>query len=176
MIDVSFICRDYHSAASILTSPNHIWRIIEMNNIVLIRKRILILGGSILLIIGGFLPWISIPNLFGISEGTNLGIEVGWEGDGMLTTAVGLLLLLGELVFGRVARKWGALTGVVLLALAVTVVLLDFRRILEIDPEAGFFAATDIGIYVTFLGALLALIGCFHAIGKITGLAAVTVH
>jgi hypothetical protein len=39
-------------------------------------------------------------------------------------------------------------------------VFLDFRRILEIAPEAGFYAATDIGIYVTLIEALLALIGC----------------
>jgi hypothetical protein len=52
------------------------------------------------------------------------------------------------------------LAGIVLAALAASVVLLDFRRILEIAPEAGFYAATDIGIYMTLVGALLALIGC----------------
>ena len=58
------------------------------------------------------------------------------------------------------ARRWFTLTGVVLAALAASVVFLDFRRILELAPEAGFYAATDIGIYVTLVGALLALIGC----------------
>ena len=124
------------------------------------KGRILVLVGSLALIVGGFLPWISVPNLFGLSGPSYEGIEVGWEGDGFLTSGVGLILILGELLFGGVSRRWFTLTGVVLAALAASVVFLDFRRILEIAPEAGFYAATDIGIYVTLVGALLALIGC----------------
>jgi len=123
------------------------------------KGRILVLVGSLALIVGGFLPWISVPNLFGLSGPSYEGIEVGWEGDGFLTSGVGLILILGELLFGGVSRRWFTLTGVVLAALAASVVFLDFRRILEIAPEAGFYAATDIGIYVTLVGALLALIG-----------------
>ena len=124
------------------------------------KGRILVLVGSLALIVGGFLPWISVPNLFGLSGLTYEGIEVGWEGDGFLTSGVGLILILGELLFGGVSRRWFTLTGVVLAALAASVVFLDFRRILEIAPEAGFYAATDVGIYVTLAGALLVLIGC----------------
>ena len=124
------------------------------------KGRILVLVGSLLLIVGGFLPWISVPNLFGLSGPSYEGIEIGWEGDGVLTTGVGLILLLSELLFGGVARRWFTLTGVVLAALAASVVYHDFRRILELAPKAGFYAATDIGIYLTLVGALLALIGC----------------
>lgn len=46
-----------------------------------------------------------------------------------------------------------------LAALAVLVVIGDFYRILEIDPDAGFFAAKDVGIYVTLIDALLAFVG-----------------
>ncbi len=124
------------------------------------KGRILVIVGSLLLIVGGFLPWISVPNLFGLSGPSYEGIEVGWEGDRVLTTGVALILVLSQLLFGGVTRRWFALTGVVLAALAASVVFLDFRRILELAPEAGFYAATDIGIYVTLVGALLALIGC----------------
>ncbi len=124
------------------------------------KGRLLVLVGSLLLIVGGFLPWISVPNLFGLSGPSYEGIEVGWEGDGFLTSGVGLILILGELLFEGVSRRWFTLTGVVLAALAASVVFLDFRRILELAPEAGFYAATDIGIYMTLVGALLALIGC----------------
>jgi hypothetical protein len=124
------------------------------------KGRLLVLVGSLLLIVGGFLPWISVPDLFGLSGPSYEGIEAGWEGDGVLTTGVGLILILSELLFGGVARRWFTLTRVVLAALSVSVVFLDFRRILELAPEAGFFAATDIGLYVTLVGALLALIGC----------------
>ncbi len=124
------------------------------------KGRLLVLVGSLFLIVGGFCPWISVPNLFGLSGPSYGGIEAGWEGDGVLTTGVGLILVLGELLFGGAARRWFTLTGVVLAALAASVVFLDFRQIVEIAPEAGFYAATDIGIYVTLVGALLALIGC----------------
>ncbi|MFC2054520.1 hypothetical protein ACFLV7_09550 [Chloroflexota bacterium] len=101
-----------------------------------------------------------MPNLFGLSGPSYEGIEVGWEGDRVLTTGVALILILSQVLFGGVARRWITLTGVVLAALAASVVFLDFRRILELAPEAGFYVATDIGIYVTLVGALLALIGC----------------
>lgn len=124
------------------------------------KGRILILVGSLALIVGGYLPWISVPNLFVLSGPSYEGIEVGWEGDGFLTFGVGLILMLGDLLFGEPSRRWFTLTGAVLAALAAIAVLVDFRRIMEIAPEAGFYAATDIGIYVTLVGALLALIGC----------------
>jgi hypothetical protein len=65
------------------------------------KGRILVLVGSLLLIIGGFLPWISVPNLFGLSWPSNEGIEVGWEGDRVLTTGIGLILVLSQLLFGE---------------------------------------------------------------------------
>ena len=102
--------------------------------------------GSLLLIVGGFLPWISVSNLFGLSGPSYEGIEVGWEGDRVLTTGAGLILILSQLLFGGVARRWFTLTGVVLATLAASIVFLDFRRILELAPEAGFYAAADIGI------------------------------
>lgn len=123
------------------------------------KGRTLVLIGSLTLIIGGFLPWISAPNLFGVTGTSIEGIEAGWEGDGFLTSGIGLALLLGELFFGKPSRKWFGLTVTGLAALAAFVVFLDFRRILEIAPEAGFYAATDAGIYVTLLGAVLAMIG-----------------
>lgn len=124
------------------------------------RDKVLVLVGSIFLVIGGLLPWISVPDLFGLSGSAYGGIAIGWEGDGVLTIGVGLTLLLGEVHFGADPRRWTKLTGIVLAALAASVVFFDFGRIIEIAPEAGFFAATGIGIYITLIGALCALIGC----------------
>ncbi|MFA9491942.1 MAG: hypothetical protein ACERK1_12015, partial [Anaerolineales bacterium] len=59
------------------------------------RGRVLVLVGALLLIIGGFLPWISVPNLFGLSGASFESIEIGWEGDGFLTAGIGLILILG---------------------------------------------------------------------------------
>lgn len=88
-------------------------------------------------------------------------MAIGWEGDGVLTAAIGIVLILGELWAGGEVHRRHSLLAAALAALAAAVVLLDVRRILEIAPEAGFFAATDIGLYVTFAGSLLAFVGRF---------------
>ncbi len=63
------------------------------------RSQQIIIIGSIVLLLGAFLPWISVPNLFGKTGASYAGIEIGWEGDGFVTGGIGLLLLLGVLVF-----------------------------------------------------------------------------
>lgn len=115
--------------------------------------------GSIVLIIGAFLPWISVANLFGKAGSAYEGIAVGWEGDGVLTGGIGLLLLLGTLVYKGSSEKKYAIIGVILAFLVGVIVFLDFLRIAELQPESGFFAATGVGLYLTLLGALLAAVG-----------------
>ena len=122
-------------------------------------NRVLVLLGGLILILGSRLPWISVPVLFGVEGPTFEAIEIGWEGDGLITGGIGfILLLVGIFWSGRVGKSY-SIPGAILAALAVFVVFGDFYRILEIDPGAGFFAATDIGIYVTLTGALLAFVG-----------------
>jgi hypothetical protein len=76
-----------------------------------------------------------------------------------LAGGIGLNLLLAGIFWkGRIGKRY-SVPGATLAALAVLVVIGCFQRILEIDPSAGFFAATDLGIYVTLIGALLALVG-----------------
>ena len=122
-------------------------------------NRILVLMGGLILILGSRIPWISVPTLFGV-EGTAFeAIEIGWEDNGFITGGIGLILFLVGIIWrGRNGKRY-SIPGAILAALAVLVVLGCFQRVLKIDPNAGFFAATDIGIYVTLIGALLALIG-----------------
>jgi hypothetical protein len=122
-------------------------------------NRLLLLAGGLLLIIGSRLPWISVPVLFGVEGPAYEAIEIGWEDNGILTGLFGLILLVvGALVKGRAGRLY-SLPGGIFAAFAALVVAGCFLRILEIDPAAGFFAATDFGIYITLIGALLALTG-----------------
>jgi hypothetical protein len=119
----------------------------------------LVLIGGMILILGSRLPWMSVPVLFGVEGPTFEAIEIGWEGDGFTTGGIGLILLLVGIFWrGRIEKRY-SIPGAILAALAVLMVIGDFYRILEIDPDAGFFAATDVGIYVTLMGALLALAG-----------------
>ena len=122
-------------------------------------NRLLVLTGGLILILGSRLPWMSVPVLFGVEGPTFEAIEIGWEGDGFITGGIGLILLLVGIFWrGRIEKRY-SIPGAILAALAILVVIGDFYRILEIDPDAGFFAGTDVGIYVTLIGALLALVG-----------------
>lgn len=125
-------------------------------------NRLLVLIGGLILILGSRLPWMSVPVLFGVEGPTFEAIEIGWEGDGFITGGIGLILLLVGIFWrGRIEKRY-SIPGAILAALAVLVIIGDFYRILEINPDAGFFAATDVGIYVTLIGALLALAGALY--------------
>ena len=127
-------------------------------------SRALVLLGGFILVIGAFLPWISVPYLFGLVGPAHESIEAGWEGDGIVTGWIGVILLVSALLSrGRAGRRY-SVPGAVLAAITACVVLLDYQRILEIGPSAGFFAATDVGLYVTLLGGLLAIIGSLRKI------------
>jgi hypothetical protein len=122
----------------------------------------LVLIGGFILILGSRLPWMSVPVLYGVKGPAFEAIEIGWEGDGFITGGIGLILLLVGIFWrGRIEKRY-SIPGAILAALAVLVVIGDFYSILEIDPDAGFFAATDVGIYVTLIGALLALGGTLY--------------
>src|SRR4030067_2183837 len=119
-------------------------------------NRLLILTGGLILILGSRLPWMSVPVLFGVEGPTFEAIEIGWEDNGFTTAGIGLILLLVAMFWRGMIGKRYSIPGAILATLAIFVVIGCFYRILEIDPSAGFLAATDVGIYVTLIGALLA--------------------
>jgi hypothetical protein len=125
-------------------------------------NRMLVLIGGLVLILGSRLAWMSVPVLFGLEGPAYESIEIGWEDNGFITGGIGLILLLiGIFWRGRIGKRY-SIPGAILAALAVLVVIGCFGAILEIDPAAGFLAATDIGIYVTLIGAVLALVGALY--------------
>jgi hypothetical protein len=113
--------------------------------------------------IGVRLPWISVPALFGV-YGPLEGIEVGWEDNGIITGGIGLILLLVGLFHKGKAGTRYSVPGLFLAAYAIFVVIGCFKRVLEINPRAVFFAGTDVGLYGTLLGAILALVGTLSGI------------
>ena len=125
-------------------------------------NRMLVLAGGLALIIGARLPWISAPVLFGVEGPVVQAIEIGWEDKGFITGGIGFILfLIGIFWKGRMGKRY-SIPIATLAVLAVMVVIGCFMRILEINPADGFFAATDSGIYVTLIGALLALVGALY--------------
>lgn len=122
-------------------------------------RRVFVIIGGVVLIIGARLPWMSVPVLFGVEGPAYEAIEIGWEDNGIVTSGIGLILLLGGLFLGGRRGMKYSVPGAVLAALAVSVVAGCVWRVFEIGPSAGFFAATDVGLYVTLIGALVALAG-----------------
>ena len=122
-------------------------------------RRVLIMVGGVILVIGSRLPWMSVPVLFGVEGPTYEAIEIGWEDNGIVTGSVGLILLLGGLFLGGRRGVKYSVCGAALAALAFLIVGGCVWRVFEINPGAGFFAATDVGLYVTFIGGLVTLAG-----------------
>ena len=122
-------------------------------------RRVLVMIGGLILIIGSRLPWMSVPVLFGVEGPVYEAIEIGWEDNGIVTGGIGLVLVLGGLFFGGRRGAKYSIPGAVLAALALIVVAGCVWRVFEINPSAGFFAATGVGLYVTLIGGLVALAG-----------------
>ena len=57
--------------------------------------RILVVIGSMMLVVGARLPWMSVPILYGVEGHVYEAIEIGWEDNGFVTGGIGLVLLLG---------------------------------------------------------------------------------
>ena len=125
-------------------------------------NRILVLIGGLILILGSRLPWISVSVLFGVEGPAFKAIEIGWEDNGLITGAIGLILLLVGMFWKGRAGEIYSIPSAILATLALVVVIGCFYRVFEIDPMEGFLRATDVGIYVTFIGGLLALVGAVY--------------
>jgi hypothetical protein len=122
-------------------------------------NRMLVLIGGLILILGSRLPWISALILYGVERPAFEAIEIGWEGSSHTTGGIGLILLPTGLFWKERTGKRYSIPSAILATLAVFVVIGCFYRVLEIDPDDGFLRATDVGIFATFIGGLLALVG-----------------
>jgi len=101
----------------------------------------------------------SVPVLFGVEGPAPEAIEIGWEDNGIVTGGIGLILLLGGLFLGEKRAVLYSVSGAMLATISVLVVAGCVWRVIEINPSEGFFAATDVGLYLTLLGGLLVLPG-----------------
>src|SRR5512143_3864228 len=128
------------------------------------KPRWLVLAGALLLIVSARLQWMSAPVLFGVDDPVSRALEIGWEDNGFITGGLGLLLVIFSFFMtGRNGTLFSILGGACAI-LAGLEVAGCFVRIVEIDPPAGFLAATDVGIHLTLVGALVALAGTLWAL------------
>lgn len=115
--------------------------------------------GGIGLVVGAFLPWISLQTIFGTIE------KNGWDGDGKITLTCGVIV--AALVF--MDEKWAQVVAVVAGAVAVLVCGLDYLdvsdRVSEANQTDGIAGSVGVGLYLSLAGALAATAGAAIRLG-----------
>ena len=117
----------------------------------------LTLLGAITLIIGMFLPWISVISILGQVS------TAGYADDGIFTGVIGVILLLIALLREERPGDRYSVPGAILALIAGLIGIFAFLRlhsaIANIPSDATLVASMGSGIYVTMLGAIFSLIG-----------------
>ena len=121
------------------------------------RGQQLTMIGAIGLLLGALLPWASIASIFGQTS------IAGYEGDGVITGAIGLLLLIGSLLNKGKSGKRYSITSTVFAIIAGLIGISNLSNInsivADISSDSLVLVSTGSGLYVTILGAVLAMIG-----------------
>lgn len=118
-------------------------------------------AGGALAIVSAFLPWVALRA--GEPE-TITGIETG--GDGFITAALGLVVIVLAGRGWRRAEGPGRRTGTIILLVGFVVLSIpaldwaDFRRtMIAVDATIAALTTPEIGLYGTALGGFLAIFG-----------------
>jgi hypothetical protein len=117
-----------------------------------------ILIGAICLIVGTLLPWASVASVLGITIS-----KAGYEGDGLISGGIGVLLLLSALLSkGKPGKMYSPAASVFALVAGV-VAILDIINVSQVitrtSADSTVIASVGSGLYVTLLGALLGFVG-----------------
>jgi hypothetical protein len=120
------------------------------------RARVITLLGSIGLIGGALLPWVSTNSIFGSMS------KVGIEDDGMFTAGIGVILLLTALLAkgkpGKIYSWVVSVFGLIAFFLLVYTYT-NVSAAVSSNASEMLIASVGSGLYVSFLGAILAFIG-----------------
>jgi hypothetical protein len=121
------------------------------------RGQQLTLFGGLGLVIGALLPWAKIASpLLGMTVNKS-----GYEGDGLFTGGLGLLLFISAMVSKGKPGKTYSIVGALLSIIAGIALIVDLTGVntAVADIGEGIIASVGIGIYVSIIGAILAIIG-----------------
>lgn len=118
-------------------------------------------AGCLLVIVGVFLPWVSLPVLFDSTTVTGDDIRGGRIA---LAIAIAGVVTIAVSPTGRWGRKaWGGVVAIGALAAVIALFLISDPS-LVVDDEGmlspdGDDASTDYGVFVTLVGAIITLGG-----------------
>ncbi len=124
-------------------------------------------GGALLLLIGSYMPWVSVRSIFGTFSVN------GMDGDGKLTAAAGalalILLIIATTTRSRTLFVLGALACGGGAAVAIYDIVNVSSEIAGSGLDGGVRAEVGIGLYVCALGGLAGLVCGFVAMGNTPG-------
>lgn len=119
-------------------------------------KRVLMIVGATLLIIGSFMTWVSVD--VGFAQFSSTGAETT---EGKLTILAGAVLMLLVLTLARDGSlgRFSRLLALVAAVFGGVVLLMEYLDVQNRIAEAGDTASATIGtgVWVTSVGAILAL-------------------
>lgn len=125
-------------------------------------QQLTLLGASGL-VVGALLPWVKVTTLFGTLT------KAGYEGDGLITGAIGVLLLVGALLHrGKPGQRYSVASAIFGMLVAA-VVLFDYTNVASaiadtVDTPGVVDAAVGPGLYLTAVAALLVVVGGWHRV------------
>lgn len=126
------------------------------------RGQLLCLLGGVSLLFGALLPWATLQSLtLGLSRSL-----AGYEGEGVLTGGLGLLLLIGAIVSKGKPGKTYSIVAVILALIAGLDTFSVLRNLSEYFVK-GFVALAGPGIYLSLAGAVIALVGGLQTVPAI---------
>ena len=121
------------------------------------KQQLLLFLGGIGLLIGAFLPWSIHSSMLG-----DYSIHWGYEGNGVITGGIGLLLIIGLMIRKGKLGKSDYVAGNILAVFAGVLLLFNIADVIYsgiVYTESG--ATTDMGSGLCFglVGAMLIFIG-----------------
>ena len=119
------------------------------------NPRIILLSGGFLMMIGAFLQWGKVDTL--LLDVSLLGIR----GVGVVTLAIGVVIMVLALLGKEKSEQRASITGALLGVIGGAIALFVLAKPMAAAPQAPLDAllTVGIGLYLTLLGALLAIIG-----------------
>jgi hypothetical protein len=105
-------------------------------------------AGAVLMIIGNFLPWVSI-----------LGMSTAGSGTGAGTFIIVMAALIALLAF--LGKRWSIIISLILALLSAAWAVKQLSDAASIQG-----ASAGMGLYAILIGAVVAMAGCFMGFGR----------
>lgn len=119
--------------------------------------RNLVFTAGLLLLIGAFMPWVTITSaFFGLSQSLT-----GIEGDGMFSAGAGIILLLISFSAKPTPGKNYSIPGIIVSVLAFLLLFGKPGALKNSSDADGVLVSIGFGLYLSILGSILGVIGSF---------------